>query len=334
MSRERRTVRPYTVDSALASTLNEATVWLDDLCCVAGSSLTVEDGSFIRSEVRVVWAVEDEFDRFRRQLTDAAWATGVHPQWLRLVVVARTGSLKLAETLLDCQLDGLDGLDRSVRLDAHPNGGRRSVFCADSHGTVVDAYVALSPDWTAASPAERRLPKRANSWLARATFRLHAKSAAAMFHPRPLDDAKRVELGLPLDTLRYIDLRGVDVQEAIDGTPDVDVWVDEDVLAALRASNTSAAALYFQRQLVLDFVSAVAFEYAQGVGASSDAAAAYDDLKDSLIGKVVQLTAEPDDEARDRMLRQCRREPARLVARAEHVLLLRDGVNKSLRAAS
>lgn len=334
MSRERRTVRPYTVDSALASTLNEATVWLDELCCGAGSSLTVEDGSFIRSEVRVVWAVEDEFDRFRRQLTDAAWATGVHPQWLRLVVVARTGSLKLAEKLLDCQLDGLDGLDRSVRLDAHPNGGRRSVFCADSHGTVVDAYIALSPDWTTASPAERRLPKRANSWLARATYRLDAKSAAAMFHPRSLDDAKRVELGLPLDTLRYIDLRGVDVQEAIDGTPDVDVWVDEDVLAALSASNTSAAALYFQRQLVLDFVSAVAFDYAQGVGASSDAAAAYDDLKDSLIGKVVQLTAEPDDESRDRMLRQCRQEPARLVARAEHVLLLRDGVNKSLRAAS
>ncbi|WP_419943816.1 hypothetical protein [Candidatus Poriferisodalis sp.] len=198
----------------------------------------------------------------------------------------------------------------------------------------MDAYVALSPDWMAALPVERRLPKRANSWLARATFRLDAKAASAMFHPRPLDDAKRMELGLPLDTLRYIDLRGEDVQEAIDGTPDVDVWVDEEVLAVLSASSTSAAALYFQRQLVLDFVGAVAFEYAKGAVTSSDTTACYDDLKDSLIGKLVQLAAEPNDEARDRMLRQCREEPARVVARAEHVLGLRDGVSKSLRAAS
>ncbi len=334
MSRERRTIRPYTDAFAFTSALNEATVWLDDLRCAAGSSLTVDDGSFVRREVRVIWAAEDEFDQFRKQLNDAAWAVGVHPRWLRLVVVARTGSLKLAERLFEYQLDNLEGLERSIRLDVHPSGGRRHVFCAGSHGAVVDAYVALSTDWTAALPAERRLPKRAASWLARATFRLDAKAVSALFHPRPLDDAKRIELGLPHGTLRYIDLRGEDVQEAIDGTPDVDVWVDEDVLAALSASNASSAALCFQRQLVLDFVCAVVFEYANSTAVSSDAIGSYDDVKDSLIGKVVQLTAKPMDEERERTLRQCREKPAYVVAQAEDALGLREGVNKALRAAS
>ena len=124
------------------------------------------------------------------------------------------------------------------------------------------------------------------------------------------------------------------MREAIDGTPDVDVWVDEEVLAALSASNVSAAALCFQRQLVLDFVCAVVFEYANSAAVSSDAAASYADVKDSLIGKVVQLTAEPNDEERERTLRKCREKPAHVVAQAEDVLGLREGVNKALRAAS
>ena len=332
MSREKRTIRPYTVGSALRSALKSTEVRLgDDLSCAAGSSLTVDDGTFTRREVRIVWATESEFDRFRSRLTNAAADNGVHSRWLRLVVVARTGSLKLAEKLLDHGLDRIDDMERLTRLDLDPVGARRPVFCAGAHGTVVDAYVALSPDWTSGSLAERRLPKRAASWLARATFRLEASAkAAVLFQPRPLTDAIRQERRLPKGTLRFIDLGGQDLTEAIEGTPDVDVLVDGDTLTAINANGTSAAAVFFQRQLLLDFVSAVVFEYARVSDKSTSAS--YEDVKDSLIGKVVQLIAEPNDQARDLVLRECRSDPARLVALAEDALHLREGVDKMFRA--
>ncbi|MDE0700267.1 MAG: hypothetical protein OXH61_06055 [Acidimicrobiaceae bacterium] len=333
MSREKRTVRPYTVGSALSSSLSETEVLLDDdLPCRAGSSLTVDDGTFVRREVRLVWAAEGDFDRFRTKLTNAALETGVHPRWLRLVVVARSGSLKLAEKLVDHGLERLEDLERCTRLDRRPNGDRTPVFCAGSHGAVIDAYVALSPDWTSGTLAERRLPKRSSSWLARATFRLDARaSSAVLFRPRPLTEAKREEFGLPQGTLRFIDLGGQDLAEVIEGTPDVDVLVDEETLAALNANSASKAAVWFQQQLLLDFVSAVVFEYARVSGKSTSAS--YDDVKDSIIGKVVQLVA-PGVETRDRMLRDCRDRPTYVVARAEDVIGLRERVNKMLRATT
>ena len=335
MSREKRTIRPYTVGSALRSSLDETEVLLDDdLSCKAGSSLTVDDGTFVRREVRLVWAAEGDFDRFWTKLTNAALETGVHPRWLRLVVVARSGSLKLAEKLVDHGLERLEDLERCTRLDLDPSGARRPVFCAGTHGAVIDAYVALSPDWTSGSLAERRLPKRAASWLARATFRLEASAqAAALFRPRPLTEAMRDELRLPKGTLRFIDLKDQDLEETVEGTPDVDVLVDEDTLAALNANSASKAAVWFQRQLLLDFVNAVVFEYARSADSGTTTTTSFEDVKDSLIGKVVRLIAEPNDEARDRALRQCRSDPARLVAWAEDVLHLREGVNKLFRAA-
>ncbi len=334
MSREKRTLRPYTVDSAFQSALNGAMVWLDDQCCEAGSSLAVDDNDFVRHGVHLVWAVEGEFDRFRKQLTNAAWATGIHPKLLRLVVVARTGSLKLADKLLDRSLGEIEDLDRSVRLDMLPRGNRRPVFCAGTHGAVVDAYVALSPDWTAPVAAERRRPKRAASWLARATFRLDASSKVPLFHPRPLDDKKRTELGLPVGTLRYIDLRDEDVTRAIEGAPTVEVWVDEGVLASIDANPKSAVAVYFQRQLILDFVSAVVFRFAAERPEDPVVSMSFDEVKESLIGKVVELTADPNEEARDRALRECRAEPARAFALAEDKFGLRDGLGKAFRGAS
>lgn len=332
MSRERRRARPYAIDPALSSALNRAVVRLDDLRCGAHSSLTVDDGTFARREAWVEWAPEGEFDRFRTRLTNAALDTGVHSRWLRLLVVARTGSLKRVEKLLDHGLDKHDDIERCTRLDLDPSGARRPVFCAGTHGTVVDAYVALSPDWPSGSLAEGRLPKRAASWLARATFRLEASAqTAALFQPRPLTEAMKDELRLPKGTLRFIDLGGQDLEETVDGTPDVDVLVDEDTLAALNANGTSAAAVFFQRQLLLDFVNAVVFGYA--LSADSGTATSFEDVKDSLIGKVVQLIAETNDEARDLALRQCRSDPARLMALAEDVLHVREGVNKLFWAA-
>lgn len=339
MSRERRTLEPYTVDLSLKSALREVTVWLDGECCAAGSSLSIDDGSFGRREALLTWASEEAFDEFKSRLTNGAYATGIHPQWMRLVVVARTGSLKVAEKLIDIGLDDLDNLPRTARLDRHPPEGRWSVFRMGHHGAIVDAYVALSPDWAPHSPVERRLPKRSATWLARATFRLDARHAAALFHPRALDDAKREELGLPSGTVRYIDLRGQDLLQPIEGTPDVDVWVDEEVLAAVSASHTSAAAVLFQRQLMLDFVGSVVFEYSRTVQAAAPAAVddSDDDFRASLIGKVVDLVLrsdtalEDDKERRVRLLRQCQSSPAKVVARAEDALGLREGTGKALR---
>ena len=339
MSRERRTLEPYTVDPSLRSALREATVWLDGECCAAGSSLSIDDGSFGRREVRLTWASEEALDDFKSRLTNGAYATGIHPKWMRLVVVARTGSLKVAEKLIDIGLDDLDNLPRTVRLDRHPSGGRRFVFRMGHHGAIVEAYVALSPDWAPDSPVERRLPKRPATWLARATFRLDARHTAALFHPRALDDAKREELGLPPGTVRYIDLRGQDLLQPIEGTPDVDVWVDEEVLAAISASHTSAAAVLFQRQLMLDFVASVVLEYSRAVHATGPAPDddSGDDFGASLIGKVVDLVlrsdsaSEDERELRARVLRQCQSSPAKVVARAEDALGLREGIGKALR---
>lgn len=339
MSRERRTLEPYTVDPSLKSALRGATVWLDDECCAADSSLTIDDGSFGRREAWLTWASEEAFDDFKSRLTNGAYDTGIHPQWMRLVVVARTGSLKVAEKLIDVGLDDLDNLPRTVRLDRHPPDGRRFVFRTGHHGAIVDAYVALSPHWTPDSPVERRLPKRPATWLARATFRLDARHTAALFHPRALDDAKREELGLPPGTVRYIDLRGQDLLQPIEGTPDVDVWVDEEVLAAVSASHTSAPALLFQRQLMLDFVASVVFEYSRQVHATAPASVddSEDDFRASLIGKVVDLVLRgdtasgADNERRARALQQCQSSPAKVVARAEDALGLREGIGKALR---
>lgn len=107
-------------------------------------------------------------------------------------------------------------------------------------------------------------------------------------------------------------------------------WVDAQLLTDVANRGGSVVAQHFQRHLALDFIVGVILEFARN--ADHDEVASYEDIRDSLIGRVARLLAgtRADDSQRDAMLKLCRDNPRRAVALAEHAVGLRSVALKAL----
>ena len=326
MSSESRLLRPFRIDKRLAGALRNTEFSYGDRRCKAGEHVLIEDRTFGMRLPILQWSSEEHFEDFKRDLALGAVGMGIHESHLCLAVTARSGYLKLCERVYYQPLDDLDRLDRKVRLGEAPDGSRRQVFCAESHGAVVDAYIALRRPINAA-PLR---PSRTAAWFAHASFRVECESEPDLFRPQPLDDDNRQKLGLAQETVRFLELDASNLTLPLAEGDVPTFWVDEQLLTGLDRQGGSAVAQHFQRHLALDFIVGVILEFARN--ADEDEVASYEDIGDSLIGRVARLLAgtRADDSQRDSMLRLCRKNPGRAVAWAEHAVGLRSAALKSL----
>ena len=307
MSSESRVLRPFRIDKRLEGVLRrtEFSTVIDIARQVSG--YWSRTGPSACGLPVLEWSSKQQFEEFKRDLALGAIGTGIDKSLLCLAVTARSGYLKLCERVYFHSLDDLDGLDRKVRLGERPDGSRREVFCAESHGAAIDAYVALRRP---ISPAALR-PSRMGAWFAHASFRVECESHPELFRPQPLDDENRRRLRLGHDTMRFLELDASSLTLPFAEGDVPTFWVDEQLLSDLDRQGGSAVAQHIQRHLALDFVGGVILEFARH--ADEDASAPYEEVRDSLIGKVARLLAgsRADDSQRDSRLKLCREDPKR-----------------------
>lgn len=333
MSGETRTFRPFRVDARLSGVFKRTEFFYGDLSCTNGGRVLLEDSSFGKRTPAIEWAAKERFEDFKHDLTAGAIDTGIDPSHLCLVVVARSSYLKLSEVVYSHSLDDVAAIDRRVELGVRPDGSRRDAFSADTHSATVDAYVVL----LRSLPRNALRPHRQAAWLARASFRIVCgTSEATLFRPTPLNDETRSRLGLPSGAARFIEFESENLTDPVHRSVLPTFWVDEKLLTELDRAHSSPTAHQMQLQLVLDFISGIVFEFsrqaADGELAQSYGDLAHEEIKDSLIGRVVRLAAgrSADTDQLDRMLKDCINDPGRVVAQVEDAVKALAAMHKAL----
>ena len=197
------------------------------------------------------------------------------------------------------------------------------------------------------SPPQQALqplrPSLRSTWLAQVKFSIACSvSEANIFRFTPLDDANRTRLGIDKHATRFVEIESGDLTDAMSRSNMPTFWVDEQLLHMLDSLSSSPLAKLQQIQLAVDFISAVVFEFSQQcryLGSAPTATAAqtplsYDDVKASIIGKIVNLVAGPKatKDEREHVLKSCVEDPRKVVVWLESSLKLREKLFESLKS--
>lgn len=332
MSSERRTFRPFDVDQRLERALEDTTLRFGDLDCEVGKTVKVDDGTFALRTVSLSWAAADRFSAFKRDLIAGAEAMGIDIRHIALAVSARSSGLKLHDLVFQQSFAALGDLTRTVVLDRPSQIARRDVFLTETHGADVDAYVVLTHDLGPSPGRSGIRPRRAGTWLGRASFRVRTSADSELFRPHPLDAENRQRLGLGTETLTFVEFDGDDLLDRLDEGVGLTYWVDEELLSTLDAQRSTPLATYLQRRIAVDLISAVVNACARPVGDEDvhDRRRSYEELQNSIVGRVVRYLANATKRDRDYVLNLCRDHPEKAVALAEDAVGLRGAALKSL----
>jgi len=320
MSKETRTVRPFTGLNMLAPILDHSLLYFGQEKCEPGAGhiadLAVEE--FMRRPLVIEWASDDEaFSQLRVRLVAGAADAGLDAQDLSFVVVASTPYLKIADVVLEHPLSDLHSLDRITDLVGE---SRARALSAPFSGFAVDAYLLLNKSL---EPRPLR-PHVKGTWIARARFRIETTLGPALLPPTPLTKELKEKLRLPARTIRYVQFGDHDVLQPYREQEQPVFYVDEDLLAQLNVRKNSAASKAVQLQLALDFVSSVVWRASRN---SEIETVAYDDVRAGLLGSVIRIAAGPgaSDVERERILKSVATDPDYVLARAEHAIDLAGG---------
>ena len=324
MSKETRTVRPFRT-ATLGSILDGISLRFGERYCAAAGSILVDDpGEFTRSRGEIIWAREDGFDEFKNALSVGAAELEIDTSALGLFVTASTTYLKRAQEVFRCPLDNLDSLERVTLITPHD---RPVALRTGFHGAVIDTYLLLLRE------LEKRplFPWRKGTWLSRAKFRVDVEKGADLYRLTPLDDTIRAQLGIAPKAIRYVDLEDTDILASYGDFAPPRFYVDEECLTQLDARHSSPVGAALQAQLVQDFIAAVLWYSAANDDECELDAKSWEDIEDSLLGRVLRFVAGPGSSAEDRktLLKTLGRNPENVVARAEHAI----GIGKFTLAA-
>ena len=323
MNREVRTIRPFNIPAELERALELVRFSMGAATCEPNAYITIDSQEeYLRSVPALSWAESDEaFAQFRSSVSASIDKAGIPRSAAALLVTAYTPYLKITNDLLHHRLDQLDSLPRikSFRKE------RPDALRASTHGAVVTAYVVLVSD------LERRAlePWRKGTWLARTSFRIETDSAMQVFRPTPLDDAGRERLGLPKGTVRYFSIGDHEVLSPYESSAPPEYYVDAELLALINSAPGTPGAIVLQTQLACDFIASVITDC---VSRADDLGnCAWEDIKDSLVGRVVSLVsgAHASTSNREELLEIIRTDPFKLLARVEHALQIRNPLLKS-----
>lgn len=325
MSQESRVLRPFSAPRAFERALQSARFHMGALVCEPNSRLAMESPEeFLQAAPVISWAhTDEELVSFKSLLCEGIKDSGIDPAALGLVVVAYSRYLQLADICFALPLDALETLERTHSfVQCRPRA-----LQASTSGARLFAYVALL---TEQEQAPLR-PWRKGHWLARVDFRIRvAESETSVFRPIPLGEAQRRELGLPAHTVRYFTLTDHDPFRPYSDTEAPGFYVDEDLLMAIDRTAGSPQGRAMQADLVRDFIANLVLSCARQPSERMNRS--WDELKDSLLGRVIRLTAGQNATPAEctQVLDLLWNDPARLIARVEHSLDLRRTMIKSV----
>lgn len=249
MTSEKRVVRPYKGVDVFQEVLASAHVRIGGRSVGPGERLTMSSSSFLHDPVIVALGEdEDDVEKKRRVVVEAAETMGIDPGHLELLVIASTPYLKLLDVVHQERLDRVDAIPRDLKLIRDDVQALRT----PSGGCDLEVAFVLSED----QPPEPLRPRRRGTWLGRVRFKLRTDLGERGFTPRRLTPEKRAALRLPDGTVRYIEV-DADALLLADIDDAVELYVDETVLAFLDQARDSVGARLFQRQLFIDVVSAI-----------------------------------------------------------------------------
>jgi len=327
MSTETRTVRPFVGLDELQHALGGTALRFGEHCVPAGSSITVDlaPQEFLARPVSIEWAPDDQtFLHLREHIIGTVRSADLPIDAVALVVIATSSFLKLADLILECPLPQMAELPRITSLLG--NGRRPRSLSTPFNGFTVHSYLLLRR----ALPDRLLRPHRMGTWLARTDYRVETTLGPGSLAPTPLTGEIRKQYDLPRKTVRFIHFGDHDpVQPYRDQEPPI-FYVDEEILAQLNARRTAPTSRALQLQLAHDFVTAVVYRAA----ASPELEAlSYDDVRTSLLGSVIRLAAGPGASQAElsALLAVTRRNPERLIARAEHFIDLADDYSAILK---
>lgn len=314
---ELREVRPYAGVDDIQDALSDLKLEFGDAVVEQAGRTTVSGRAYLRERVGLRVAYDDEAEIFVKRLTAAVEQADLEAAQCELVVVASTSRLKISDVVWRSKISELGDLGPVVEL-ATPDNRPRAL--QTPFGTFsVDVYVLLAEQ---THPRPLR-PWRKGTWLARVGFVVTTGLAEISFSPIPLDDETRARLGIPQQSVRY-----VQVIEPLNPEPPLDalqLFVDAELLSALAESPHTVGARAFQRQLFMDAMTALIFEANSQLNTSARAADLAD-LDGSLLHQVLRRTvgAQPDGlvtrdqrNAMEALLLTIRHEPAKAVTEVE-----------------
>ncbi len=320
MNREVRTVRPFQVPYHLARVFEGAVFRFGrDECYPDGRiNIDIDDypDEYGRRPAELIWASDSELEYFKAMLNEGAQAAEIDPACLALLITVSTSYLKITEVVFRHPLMNLEGLTNTVNLSGPP---RPSALRTGFHGATIVAYLLLTEE---IKPCPLR-PWRKGTWLARAAFKLVPRSRASLFRPSALDDEQRNRLGLPKGVVRYLDMSDHEPLLPYEDSYPPIFYVDQELLASLASRPRAPISRSIQVQLVQDFIYGVLTSPA--VQEADLGEMIWTDMKDTLLGRVLNLIAGPDasEERLGILVQLIRDDPAKLVAQAEHAIGLR-----------
>ena len=317
MSSEMRVVRPFRGLDGFQKFLDGVELHVDGNVMEAGSGLTISRGAVTTSAVEIQLAPSDEaLEKGVDELRSALEASGLPAESVELVAVSSTPRLRLVHVDRLLMLDRLEELPLAIKIAG--TADRPQPLLAPWGGYRIDVLAVLTNDLD-----EMPLrPWRKGTWLGRARFQVSSQSGDHGFPTLPLTKEKRVEFHLSDDVLRYVHV-AEDLLDQDQGGEAVELYVDETLLAHLSMSPNSDAARSFQAQLFLDTMTAVLYSASRML---SQEPRTFDDIKDTLVGRVLEGIAPPKDKGAsaeqyatvlDQQVDQLRDRPALVVASVE-----------------
>ena len=331
MSNEARTIRPFLGLDRLEDAFAGAVLHFGPDTCLADSSIVLDTDphSYLLRPAVLDWAEDDTaMQVFRDTLVNGVQDLEISLDAVSLLVVVQTSYLKDAHIAVVRSLDDLAELPRRCTL-TEPT--RSPAFKTWQSGCTVASYLLLNRS------IERKplRPWRKGTWLAAAHFSLRTDAGRSLFRPTPLTDEKRRQLDLPAKTMRYLDMGDHDPLARIEDQGDEPTfYVDEEVLAQLSASpRSSTTSTAMQLQLALDFIAAIVHSASRRLDEEPLAATS---LEGSLLDSIVRLLAETHDSNSSQYLSvvdEVRRDPRKVIAKAEHSLSVLSAITGSLKGS-
>lgn len=315
MSSERRVVRPFIGLEPFQKAMDAVRARIGEFDLEPGGRVTVPSNSF-RHDPLVVLLTREGVDSqdLRDELIRATEAIDLDSSAVELVVVASTRRLKLSQLVHRSPLSDPDSVPASVILT------RATVQALQTPFGGCDVEVALI--LATAIDGKPLRPRRLGTWLGRATFHVRTDLGGLGFTPRALTDEIRKELGLPLDTVRYVEIQPELVVEPATADESVTLYVDERVLSSLNQNPNTPWARSMQRQLFLDVVAAIVRDVSRVDNFPSLTLA---DIDDSLLLRVIDAavksgtkgSSRPTAPEREIEMERLREKPAHFLAKLE-----------------
>ncbi len=325
MSLQQQEIRPFGSVTALDELMSGMSLIVEGQRVDPDGSLILDEDVYLRSGVGLRLAADQKtLKSLIADLQDtngraALESLGVTIEDLEFVVLATSWFLRIVDIVERRPLADLANGPLTIEISADP---RPDSLRSPNAGCEIDVMVCLAR----ARPRLPLRPWRRGTWLARTSFGLSTAESLSGFTPKPMDSAKKVELGIPPNATRYITM-GVDSPlDESTGEDSLEMWVDADVLAKMSAMPRSAASKALQGQLFVDAVAAVV-RSVRGVPGDEDVpkidSCSWSDVEKSLMGRMITALApaKGDREARVRayenLLATLRTDPARFIAHAE-----------------